>query len=491
MPNHNSKLSNYSSKCYNNIPNGIDESTAFKYCPHGKCISLGNCCYCNKDTATYSNNSNNCPHGLNSWNTIGNGIGTESFDNNSSEHKSFEHKSLQSKISEKLYNSNNSTYVTANNAQPQPIDLDKSINHNTDFTFPNKILAGNEGNRPKIAPVITPPIYSSEYWRPNDYVVPSGINTQTNTELTRSGYLTRDDCPTTNCNTVEKYTGKQYLNNQQQKSSIILTYDYQYDQSTQNINQQNQQNQQNIEKYNTNSSKENFELCQNNNMLVVNKEEPEMINTPFGYNASQLQTSGLPSNLPTSVIERNEQFKQYNNNKFTSIIQPGVYSKTEIIEPINSNIGISFPQQFQPVSKNVQNNQTVYTHQDHRIVSQNQEIDIPEQTPNESNIYDPRYYGYGTNYRTYIDNMTGQPRFYYDDITVHRQNNFLTRNKLDFTTFAPSNNSTSNYNNLEIRQMAQNDFANSSIDHRTDLQSRLLRKVNVNSWQQKQYPLRR
>ena len=224
-------------------------------------------------------------------------------------------------------------------------------------------------------------------------------------------------------------------------------------------------------------------------MLVVNKEEPEMINTTFGYNASQLQTSGLPSNLPTSVIERNEQFKQYNNNKFTSIIQPGVYSKTEIIEPINSNIGISFPQQFQPVSKNVQNNQTVYTHQDHRIVSQNQEIDIPEQI-NESNIYDPRYYGYGTNYRTYIDNMTGQPRFYYDDITVHI-NDFFTRNKLDFTTFAPSNNSTSNYNNLEIRQMAQNDFANSSIDHRTDLQSRLLRKVNVNSWQQKQYPLRR
>ena len=65
--------------------------------------------------------------------------------------------------------------------------------------------------------------------------------------------------------------------------------------------------------------------------------------------------------------------------------------------------------------------------------------------------------------------MTGQPRFYYDDISVHRQNNFLTRNKLDFTSFAPTNNSTQHYNNLEIRQMAQNDFTNSSIDHRTDL----------------------
>ena len=31
--------------------------------------------------------------------------------------------------------------------------------------------------------------------------------------------------------------------------------------------------------------------------------------------------------------------------------------------------------------------------------------------------------------------------------------------------------------------MAQNDFTNSSIDHRTDLQSRLLRKVHINSWQ--------
>ena len=485
MPNNNSKLSNYSSKCYNNIPNGIDESTAFKYCPHGKCISLGNCCYCNKDISKQSNNSNNsnnCPNGRNVWNTIGNGIGTESFNHNSSEHNS-----LQSKVSEKLYKSNNSTYVTANNAPPQPIDLDKAINDNTNFIFPNKILSGNEGNRPRIAAVITPPIYSNEYWKPNDYIVPSAINTHTNTDLTRSGYLTRDDCPTTNCNTVEKYNQDLINDNQKQKNSIILEYDYLDNQSTQNINEQNQQ----IEKYDTNSSKENFESCHNNNMLIVNKEEPEMINTPFGYNASQLQTSGLPSNLPTSAIERNEQFKQYNINKFTNIIQPGVYSKTEIIEPINSNIGISFPQQFQPVSKNVQNNQTVYTHQDHRIVPQNQEIDIPEQTPNESNIYDPRYYGYGTNYRAYIDNMTGQPRFYYDDITVHRQNNFLTRNKLDFTTFAPSNNTTSNYNNLEIRQMAQNNFTDSSIDHRTDLQSRLLRKVNVNSWQQKQYPLRR
>ena len=31
--------------------------------------------------------------------------------------------------------------------------------------------------------------------------------------------------------------------------------------------------------------------------------------------------------------------------------------------------------------------------------------------PNESNVYDPRFTGYGTNYRTYIESVTGQPRF--------------------------------------------------------------------------------
>ena len=32
------------------------------------------------------------------------------------------------------------------------------------------------------------------------------------------------------------------------------------------------------------------------------------------------------------------------------LIQPGVYTRNEIIEPVDSNIGISFTQQFEPTT---------------------------------------------------------------------------------------------------------------------------------------------
>ena len=41
----------------------------------------------------------------------------------------------------------------------------------------------------------------------------------------------------------------------------------------------------------------------------------------------------------------------------------------------------------------------------------------------------------------------------------------------------------------DLRARAQNTFTNASIDHRTDLQERLMRKYNANAWQQKEYPI--
>ena len=47
-----------------------------------------------------------------------------------------------------------------------------------------------------------------------------------------------------------------------------------------------------------------------------------------------------------------------------------------------------------------------------------------------SNVYDPRSNSYGTSYRSYIDKMTGQVRYYYDDINAIRQPNYITRNNI-------------------------------------------------------------
>ena len=45
---------------------------------------------------------------------------------------------------------------------------------------------------------------------------------------------------------------------------------------------------------------------------------------------------------------------------------------------------------------------------------------------NQANIYDPRF-GYGTGYRSYIDETTGQPRFYYDDIDAITKPNYIVK----------------------------------------------------------------
>ena len=108
---------------------------------------------------------------------------------------------------------------------------------------------------------------------------------------------------------------------------------------------------------------------------------------------------------------------------------------------MNSNIGISFAQQFEPIDCEKDcNGGVTFVQKDSRIIPVHQKVEVTKNGPDESNVYDPRFTGYGTNYRSYIDNVTGQPRFYYDDVMVHRQNNYLTRNKIDFTSFGPQIN---------------------------------------------------
>ena len=41
----------------------------------------------------------------------------------------------------------------------------------------------------------------------------------------------------------------------------------------------------------------------------------------------------------------------------------------------------------------------------------------------------------------------------------------------------------------DIRKKAQLTFANETIKHRTELQERLMRKINANAWQQKSHPI--
>ena len=176
-------------------------------------------------------------------------------------------------------------------------------------------------------------------------------------------------------------------------------------------------------------------------------------------------------------------------------IQPDSYTRNEIIEPINSNIGISFTQQFEPLTSTRSKNALSYIEHDPRLYNPEPPRKI-EPTVTESNVYDPRFYGYGTSYRSYQDKNLGQTKFFYDDINSVRMPNYLVRSNIDFAKYADSygpltdQNRYGNDNTANIREMAQKSFLDSSIQQRESLSESLMRKRNNEMWQVRQFPKR-
>ena len=383
----------------------------------------------------------------------------------------------------------------------QNINISNTFN-DPNFESINQKLVGKAMPRTLVNPIIPPPIADTEYWRPTDFVVPSGINDQKTRELFQSGYAgCTESCvqvpPTCNttpisfeCNPTENgcykvananhYVTSQFCN---KKCQVKENYENEYE--------ENPSYPENIR--NTETIPRRMPLHSKQEYNILPALPGDMINS-MGYNPKQLEAHNIPSNLAVGSCQKNNAYNNYNENLFTSIIQPDVYKRNDIIEPIDSNMGISFTQQFEPVTCQLKNKgETLYTSHDPRLTSK-----IPPtqyefvEEPNESNVYDPRFTGYGSNYRTYLEPMTGQIRFYYDDVDAIRRYNYITRNKLDFTDYGTSSGPMRKkefIDTKDIRKKAQLTFTNSVINHRTDLQERLMRKINANAWQKKSAPM--
>jgi hypothetical protein len=230
------------------------------------------------------------------------------------------------------------------------------------------------------------------------------------------------------------------------------------------------------------------------NIDVINNINYDDVDIQNVYDPKQVFTSSLPSNYPSGKCDRDEQFKQYNKNLFTQIIEPGAYSVNQVIEPIDANIGISFTQQFEPTTKKVKGNEVMYTEHDPFIIEPVLQEKKPE-TINTANIYDPRFSGYGTSYRSYTDDMLGQTKFMYDDINAIRMPNYVTRSKIDNQPFAdtygPINKEdfTDEFSE-KVRSLTNNAFFQDTSNYRQELEERLLRKSRANGWQQRVAPIR-
>ena len=130
-------------------------------------------------------------------------------------------------------------------------------------------------------------------------------------------------------------------------------------------------------------------------------------------------------------------------------------------------------------------------------------MEIPYEKPEEllpyerqthlADIYDPRFTGYGTSYRSYVEPVTGQVRFYYDDVDAYKRPNYLCRSNVDFipsslTTQPIPNEKYFNKQNRYARSIANESFMDDTIAFRTDMQERLMRKANANLAQARKFP---
>jgi len=431
----------------------------------------------------------------------------------------------------------------------EEINISKTFN-DPNWTSANQILVGDANPRTKIAPIIPAPIFDNEYWRATDFVVPSGINDQKTRELFQSGYITDLEncsslkkvppiCDTTpisyQCQKDENNHGcvkyednplhiknrDAELCNQTCHNDTKLRphyhenefhYDHTHGDYEQNLNSDPgplAQSEQIRENYSTCQGEyyEKDHYVRDHNTITryvddpnqkqplyhVHPQDGDMI-TPMGYNPTQLELHNIPSNLAVGDCVKNDVFNDYNKEIYTSLIQPGVFTRNEIIEPVDSNIGITFTQQFEPTTCSIDElGNTEFIQHDPRLVNENPPVEYEfKEEPDRSNVYDPRFTGYGTSYRTYIEPVTGQVRFYYDDVDAIRKYNYITRNKLDWTDFGQQSGPMrkKEFEDIcEIRKKAQLTFANETIKQRTELQERLMRKINANAWQQKSHPI--
>lgn len=342
------------------------------------------------------------------------------------------------------------------------------------------------GANPKTrkAPIVSAPIYATDYWL-EDNVVPSFINGESNTDIYRSGYIVSNCCGDVEGKVMQ---GRNICNNSDEDEIVEgFKYDtFGYPEITPNSGIYSYP-------YKSSCNKEDFDDPIYYDNVGTNGD----INVSCCYDPSQFLESNIPNNVPAGSCDRSENLDCYNKKLFTNIIQPGVYSVNEVVEQPMSNLGISFTQQFQPVTcESKDGNEITYINHDPRIIREKEEIEIPEERVTESDVYDGRLYGYGTSYRSYVDPQLGQPKFYYDDINSVRRPNYIIRSKVDVFPWADSYGPVKpmeerNKSDFYNRSLANDEFLRNTIAQRTDLQERLMRKYNASAWQKKVAPLSR
>ena len=402
---------------------------------------------------------------------------------------------------EKLYDDfkNQKRYTVSKHPSYYNFQVEKEILQypNQTYNSVSQNLVGDANPKTKIRPVVARPSHEWTYWKQNDFVFPNSINERTVQDYYSSGYYI-DEEEVQDPKPKEKPKTEEYVSDypvfKRPNQKVIEEYGLETpnskdannyakscsscSSSSKNMPSPFQQENGDFKKFDVRKDKQRY---------------PGDVNDACGYNESNLEYN-LPVNYAASNCQRDKNVSGLNNQVFTSTITPGVYYKNDIIEPLNWNIGISFDQQIPPrkVSYDNEGNK-IYTAMDPRLYepvpNKPNEIDVPSNY----DIYDPRSNGYGTSYRGYVDKLTGQPRFYYDDIDAIRRPNYVVRSEVDFLkeadTYGPIRQESDEISiNRNIRKTAETSYSDNTLDFRTDMMTRLMRKRNAEMWQVRMAP---
>ena len=336
-----------------------------------------------------------------------------------------------------------------------------------------KSMAGNANPKTYLQPIVVAKSHDLDYWRANEFVTHSHINDQLRIDDYQSGYSSI----ACNSHQIRHNPSLKYV------SKCDVKYGQTFDlDSGDDVKEGYQYPYQQTKPYDL----EMKPITQDDDLNDLSSYEPKRLSV------------NRPSNLPGGVCNESKQLTDYNRNIFTSIIQPGIYKKHDIIEQQTSNYGISHTQQFPQVTcDKTPNGELIYTEHDDRLsvpVQVQPNMDVIE-AMDAANIYDPRFTGYGPNYRAYLDDMTGQPRYFYDDINAVRMPNYIVRSNIDHLDFADKygpiqpGHEMGNTDTMKIREFVNNAWFDNSSAQRVELQERLMRKFNTRDAQRKMAPI--
>ena len=402
---------------------------------------------------------------------------------------------------EKLYDNfkNEKRYTISNHPTYYNQQVEKEILQypNQTFNSVSQNLVGDANPKTKIRPVVARPSHEWTYWKQNDFVFPNSINERTIQDYYSSGYYVDQEevqeKPKPKPSPKKTMTdSNEYPIFKKPNQEVIEKYGMQTSNDSNNYNRSCSSCSSSSKNMPSPFQQENGDFKK----FDVKKDKQRYtgdVNDACGYDESNLEYN-LPVNYAAANCQRDKNVSGLNNQVFTSTITPGVYYKNDIIEPLNWNIGISFDQQIPPrkVSYDSEGNK-IYTAMDPRLYkpvpNQPEEINVPSTY----DVYDPRSNGYGTNYRGYVDKLTGQPRFYYDEVDAIRRPNYVVRSDIDFIkeadTYGPIREDDDEISiNRNIRKTAENSYADNTLDFRTDMMTRLMRKRNAEMWQVRMAP---